>query len=108
MLRAEVQGVQELLLRGGLVDRGDVHEAAGGRLHGDGALARIDRLRKPGSIVSSNTSGLPIAQIAAKASKDFREHFIGTDTAVSYLDGNSLGRPLKRTAVPSVASGFMR
>lgn len=28
----------------------------------------------------------------------YREHFIGTDTAVSYLDGNSLGRPLKRTA----------
>jgi kynureninase len=28
----------------------------------------------------------------------YREHFIGTDTPVSYLDGNSLGRPLKRTA----------
>src|SRR4029079_5996627 len=41
-------------------------------------VARIDRLRKPGSIVSSNTSGLPIAQIAAQASGDFRKHFIGT------------------------------
>jgi len=28
----------------------------------------------------------------------YREHFIGTDTPLSYLDGNSLGRPLKRTA----------
>ncbi|GAB5080716.1 kynureninase [Arthrobacter sp. AD-310] len=28
----------------------------------------------------------------------YREHFIGADTTVSYLDGNSLGRPLKRTA----------
>ncbi|HKU02673.1 MAG TPA: aminotransferase class V-fold PLP-dependent enzyme [Arthrobacter sp.] len=28
----------------------------------------------------------------------YRNHFIGTDTPLSYLDGNSLGRPLKRTA----------
>lgn len=28
----------------------------------------------------------------------YREQFIGADTPVSYLDGNSLGRPLKRTA----------
>ncbi|MDQ0826516.1 kynureninase [Arthrobacter sp. B2I5] len=27
-----------------------------------------------------------------------RDQFIGTDTPLSYLDGNSLGRPLKRTA----------
>lgn len=27
----------------------------------------------------------------------YRGHFIGTDTELSYLDGNSLGRPLKRT-----------
>lgn len=26
-----------------------------------------------------------------------RDHFIGTETDLSYLDGNSLGRPLKRT-----------
>ena len=41
-------------------------------------VARIDRLRKPNSIVSSNTSGLPIAQIAANASEDLKKHFIGT------------------------------
>lgn len=28
----------------------------------------------------------------------YRDHFIGTDTPLVYLDGNSLGRPLKRTA----------
>jgi 3-hydroxyacyl-CoA dehydrogenase len=41
-------------------------------------VARIDRLRKPDSIVSSNTSGLPISQIAANASSGFKTHFIGT------------------------------
>ena len=41
-------------------------------------VARIDRLRKPDSIVSSNTSGLPISQIAANASDGFKAHFIGT------------------------------
>jgi 3-hydroxyacyl-CoA dehydrogenase len=41
-------------------------------------VARIDRLRQPDSIVSSNTSGLPISQVGAKASADFRKHFIGT------------------------------
>jgi 3-hydroxyacyl-CoA dehydrogenase len=41
-------------------------------------VARLDRLRKPDSIVSSNTSGLPISQIAIHASEGFRKHFIGT------------------------------
>jgi 3-hydroxyacyl-CoA dehydrogenase len=41
-------------------------------------VARIDRLRKPNSIVSSNTSGLPIGQLAVNASAEFRKHFIGT------------------------------
>ncbi|HWW62529.1 MAG TPA: 3-hydroxyacyl-CoA dehydrogenase NAD-binding domain-containing protein, partial [Thermoanaerobaculia bacterium] len=41
-------------------------------------VARIDRVRKPGSIVTSNTSGLPIHQVAANASADFRKHFLGT------------------------------
>lgn len=41
-------------------------------------MARIERVRKPGSIVSSNTSGLPIASIAANASIDFKAHFLGT------------------------------
>jgi len=41
-------------------------------------VARIDQTRKAGSIVSSNTSGLPIATIAAEASADFKAHFLGT------------------------------
>ncbi|MBV9494545.1 MAG: 3-hydroxyacyl-CoA dehydrogenase/enoyl-CoA hydratase family protein, partial [Acidobacteria bacterium] len=41
-------------------------------------VAKIDRLRKKGSIVSSNTSGLPIASISSEASEDFKKHFIGT------------------------------
>ncbi|HEY0406589.1 MAG TPA: 3-hydroxyacyl-CoA dehydrogenase family protein, partial [Pyrinomonadaceae bacterium] len=41
-------------------------------------MARIERARKPHSIVSSNTSGLPIASISANASADFKAHFLGT------------------------------
>lgn len=41
-------------------------------------MARIEQVRKPGSIVSSNTSGIPIAAIAAGRSDDFRRHFLGT------------------------------
>src|SRR6185369_1121627 len=41
-------------------------------------VARIEPVRSPASIVSSNTSGLPIAAIAAEASPDFKRHFLGT------------------------------
>ena len=41
-------------------------------------VARIEQVRKPNSIVSSNTSGLPIGAIAAEASADFKAHFLGT------------------------------
>ncbi|HEU5090111.1 MAG TPA: 3-hydroxyacyl-CoA dehydrogenase NAD-binding domain-containing protein [Roseiflexaceae bacterium] len=41
-------------------------------------MARIEEKRKPGSIVSSNTSGIPIAAIAEGRSDDFRKHFLGT------------------------------
>jgi 3-hydroxyacyl-CoA dehydrogenase len=41
-------------------------------------VARIEQARKPSSIVSSNTSGLPIAAIAAETSDDFKRHFLGT------------------------------
>jgi kynureninase len=34
---------------------------------------------------------------AADPLAGYRDHFLGTDTDLSYLDGNSLGRPLKRT-----------
>ena len=41
-------------------------------------FARIERVRRPGSIVSSNTSGLPINSIAEGLSDDFRAHLLGT------------------------------
>lgn len=41
-------------------------------------LSKIDSARRPGSIVSSNTSGLPISQLAEGRSDDFRAHFLGT------------------------------
>jgi 3-hydroxyacyl-CoA dehydrogenase len=41
-------------------------------------MERIDAVRKPGSIVSSNTSGIPIHAIAEGRSDDFRRHFLGT------------------------------
>lgn len=39
---------------------------------------RIDAIRKPGSIVSSNTSGIPIHLLNAGRSDDFKKHFLGT------------------------------
>lgn len=41
-------------------------------------VARIEKARKPNSIVSSNTSGLPIAALAVEAGADFKSHFLGT------------------------------
>jgi 3-hydroxyacyl-CoA dehydrogenase len=41
-------------------------------------LARVDDKRRAGSIVSSNTSGIPIAAIAEGRSDDFRRHWLGT------------------------------
>jgi 3-hydroxyacyl-CoA dehydrogenase len=39
---------------------------------------RVEPLRAPGSIVSSNTSGIPIESLAQGRSVDFRHHFVGT------------------------------
>jgi 3-hydroxyacyl-CoA dehydrogenase len=41
-------------------------------------LARVDEKRRQGSIVSSNTSGIPIAALAEGRSDDFRRHWLGT------------------------------
>ena len=38
----------------------------------------MDAARRPGSIVSSNTSGIPIAALAEGRSDDFRRHWLGT------------------------------
>src|SRR5439155_21422922 len=39
---------------------------------------RVEAMRKAGTIVSSNTSGLSIAKLAEGRSDDFRRHFLGT------------------------------
>ena len=41
-------------------------------------LAKVDQHRKRGSLVSSNTSGLPIGALAEGYSEDFRKHWLGT------------------------------
>ncbi|MFN8463546.1 MAG: 3-hydroxyacyl-CoA dehydrogenase/enoyl-CoA hydratase family protein [Anaerolineales bacterium] len=41
-------------------------------------MARIDGVRKASAIVSTNTSGIPIHDIAEGRSKEFKKHFLGT------------------------------
>jgi 3-hydroxyacyl-CoA dehydrogenase len=41
-------------------------------------MERIDAVRKPASIISTNTSGIPVASIAEGRSESFRQHFLGT------------------------------
>ena len=41
-------------------------------------MTRIDAVRKPQAIVSTNTSGIPVQAIAEGRSKEFKKHFLGT------------------------------
>src|SRR3954469_8584286 len=41
-------------------------------------MARIEECRKPGSIVTSNTSGIQLNEIAEGRGDDFKRHFLGT------------------------------
>ncbi len=41
-------------------------------------LAQVDQHRRPGSLVTSNTSGIPIHLMSEGRSEDFRRHFCGT------------------------------
>ena len=41
-------------------------------------FAQIEQYRKPGTLVSSNTSGIPIHLMSEGRSEDFRQHFCGT------------------------------
>lgn len=41
-------------------------------------LKDLDRIRRPGSIVSSNTSGISVTRLAKGLSEDFRRHWLGT------------------------------
>jgi 3-hydroxyacyl-CoA dehydrogenase len=39
---------------------------------------KVEAVRKPGSVVSTNTSGIPLRNISEGFSEDFRKHFLGT------------------------------
>ncbi|MDO9299743.1 MAG: 3-hydroxyacyl-CoA dehydrogenase/enoyl-CoA hydratase family protein, partial [Anaerolineales bacterium] len=41
-------------------------------------MTRIDEVRKPHAIVSTNTSGIPVKDIAEGRSDGFKQHFLGT------------------------------
>ncbi|SDQ27695.1 3-hydroxyacyl-CoA dehydrogenase/enoyl-CoA hydratase family protein [Virgibacillus salinus] len=41
-------------------------------------FANVDKYRKEGSIITSNTSGISVEDMAADCSKDFQKHFLGT------------------------------
>jgi 3-hydroxyacyl-CoA dehydrogenase len=43
-----------------------------------GLLERVDGVRRPGSLVTSNTSGISIAALAEGRSMDFQRHWLGT------------------------------
>ena len=41
-------------------------------------MEKVESFRRPGTLITSNTSGIPIHEIAAGRSEDFRRHFCGT------------------------------
>src|SRR5262249_20401633 len=68
-------------------------------------LERVDRARRAGSVVSSNTSGIPIGLLADGRSDDFRRHWLGTHffNPPRYLRLLELTPP--RDTDPSVVAG---
>ncbi len=40
-------------------------------------FAEVEKHRKPGAVIASNTSGIPIESIAEPFSEDFKKHFVG-------------------------------
>lgn len=40
-------------------------------------FGEVDKHRKPGAIIATNTSGIPIESIAEPFAEDFRKHFVG-------------------------------
>jgi 3-hydroxyacyl-CoA dehydrogenase len=41
-------------------------------------FTEVEKYRTPGTLISSNTSGIPISMMAAGRSEDFQKHFCGT------------------------------
>lgn len=52
-----------------VVERADIKQAL---------YAKVEQYRSPGTLVTSNTSGIPIATLAEGRSEDFKSHFCGT------------------------------
>src|SRR5216684_2484784 len=42
-----------------------------------GLYEQVEQHRRPGSVIASNTSGIPLKQLAEGRSEDFRAHFLG-------------------------------
>lgn len=70
-------------------------------------LTDAARLDRPTNVVD-DLANRAAALDAADPLADFRDEFIGSDdpTIIAYLDGNSLGRPLRTT--PNRISGFVQ
>jgi 3-hydroxyacyl-CoA dehydrogenase len=43
-----------------------------------GLMAKVSMLRTPGTVISTNTSGIPLATISEGFDHEFRQHFLGT------------------------------
>lgn len=43
-----------------------------------GLFEKVEQHRKPGTLITSNTSGIPINQLSEGRSEDFQKHFCGT------------------------------
>ncbi len=41
-------------------------------------MARLEKIRQPHTIVTTNTSGIPIRDIVANCTTEFKQHFLGT------------------------------
>jgi 3-hydroxyacyl-CoA dehydrogenase len=64
---------------GALADCDWIVEAIVEKLEANRVLFRkVETIRKPDAIVSTNTSGIPLANISAGFSSGFRRHFLGT------------------------------
>ena len=48
-------------------------------------FSEVEKYRKPGTIVSSNTSGIPIHLMTEGRSEDFRRHFCGTQIGRAHV-----------------------
>ncbi len=67
-------------------------------------LRKVEAVRRPGSIVTTNTSGLPVASIAEGFSEDFRRYWFGTH----FFNPPRYMRLLEIIPTPDTDRGAMR